>query len=664
MAPLLEPNVLLLHCIYFIFVSLIGSVILYTKSAQINDLQYVDALFMSFSAMTGTGLSVLDLSTFNAVQQSTLFTLLILGHAIPIHGVIAFLRALTLRSVLKNDSNKNKWQATIHKPILRVQERRTQEGYDTTICVKALSPLKTHITGREISADVPSPDDTQTAPHFFIIANAPCPDQSRQSQWKEKLGPKSFFVGSKSCLSWVVVSLKTVWPRIKNLQSLGGSIDPDEPGWIEYKALMLISVCTILYSIIFLLVGILTIGLWLKLNRPDVPQADGVSPFWAGTFLATSAFVNNGMSLIDANMAPFQREPTPLLICGFLVLVGNTLFPCLLRLVIWSIRKMIPDRPQWRLWRRTFDFVLSQPQTVCTFLYPALHTWFLFGTVLVFNSIMWGAFELASFRNSEIAALPFKYRVLDGIFQSNGVYIKPSFLEQSLNQGVYSGAWWWVLYCDIRQPPARIAHCLSLYDGKNHYLLIQDEEVLTNFRAVSPIISIFSRHEVGKELHARESAKIPCVEAGESAECSSLGGPNHSILARSQVYYRQLRFQLSHDAWWLGFAVLLICVAESDRYSLEPLAFSTFNIIFEVVSAYSFVGVSVGYPGKDYSFCGEWCSFSKVLLIFITLVGRHRELFASTRNGGWSGGKREKVEKDRELQESSAKQIPSANVRS
>lgn len=57
MAPLLESNLLLLHCTYFFFISMIGSVMLYTKST-INDLQYVDAFFMSFSAMTGTGLNV------------------------------------------------------------------------------------------------------------------------------------------------------------------------------------------------------------------------------------------------------------------------------------------------------------------------------------------------------------------------------------------------------------------------------------------------------------------------------------------------------------------------------------------------------------------------------------------------------------------------------
>jgi hypothetical protein len=232
-----------------------------------------------------------------------------LGHAVPIHAVIAFLRALTLRSVLKANSNKKRqWQATIHKPILHIQEKKTQENYDSVISAKLPSPLKTHITGREIYADLPSPDETWNARHFIIIANPSDPDPSQQFPPTKRTGHRNSPFNLKSGLSWMVVRLKTIWPQIKTLQSSSGSIDPDEPGWVEYKALILISVLTILYTIMFLFIGILSIGLWLKTYRPDIPQTDGVSPVWAGTFLATSAFVNNGMSLIDANMAPFQLE--------------------------------------------------------------------------------------------------------------------------------------------------------------------------------------------------------------------------------------------------------------------------------------------------------------------------------------------------------------------
>lgn len=48
---------------------------------------------------------------------------------------------------------------------------------------------------------------------------------------------------------------------------------------------------------------------------------------------------------------------------------------------------------------------------------------------------MWGAFELASISNSEIAALPFKFRVLDGLFQSSGVYMRAIILKAKLKTG-------------------------------------------------------------------------------------------------------------------------------------------------------------------------------------------------------------------------------------
>jgi len=60
MADRLGLSPLMIHYVYFILTPVIGSVIFYTASTQIHDLHYVDALFMCFSAMTGTGLNVVS----------------------------------------------------------------------------------------------------------------------------------------------------------------------------------------------------------------------------------------------------------------------------------------------------------------------------------------------------------------------------------------------------------------------------------------------------------------------------------------------------------------------------------------------------------------------------------------------------------------------------
>lgn len=220
------------------------------------------------------------------------------------------LRARTLRSVLKVKADKKRARQTIiHKTILQTHETPDHKEETITVHDKLPSPLKTHITGREIYAEIPSPDEpvSHNARHFIIITHPSRDDESHQFPSKPTRNSGQL----KTCLSWMTIRLRSVWPRIKNAQSWHSSIDPEEPGWIEYKALKLVSVLTMIYSIVFLFVGIVSIGLWMTLCRPDIPRADGVSPLWAGAFLATSSFSNNGMSLIDANMAPFQLEYVP-----------------------------------------------------------------------------------------------------------------------------------------------------------------------------------------------------------------------------------------------------------------------------------------------------------------------------------------------------------------
>lgn len=86
------------------------------------------------------------------------------------------------------------------------------------------------------------------------------------------------------------------------------TIDYNQPGGLECLSVALISALVLIYFIGFLCSGIVGLGLWSHVFRPDMADADGVSAFWGGAFLATSAFCNNGMSLITTNMGPLQRE--------------------------------------------------------------------------------------------------------------------------------------------------------------------------------------------------------------------------------------------------------------------------------------------------------------------------------------------------------------------
>src|SRR5882757_3900212 len=75
---------------------------------------------------------------------------------------------------------------------------------------------------------------------------------------------------------------------------------------------------------------------------------------------------------------------------------------------------------------------------------------------------------------------------------------------------------------------------------------------------------------------------------------------------RQDFVRQQLRGQLGHDLWVLGLAVFIVTCIETGQFDRDPVVFSTFNIIFEIVSAYGCVGISTGVPLNAYSFCGAW----------------------------------------------------------
>ncbi|KAJ5107485.1 hypothetical protein N7456_004160 [Penicillium angulare] len=571
MARLLDCNPLTLHYVYFIAISVIGSVIIYMTSMPISDLQYADASFMSFSAMTGTGLNVVSLSSLTAVQQGTIFTLFILGHAIPILGVLSFVRGRTLCSIQREaahnehptrPSNQGLHEALYEKGVSPPKAIPSLEFKPKVVASLAkVSIIGEHEPRKEedctIITDLTNPSQIQQ----FVIA-----DEKRKIKNRGSIIPRTFLRLKiavrvlKGYLSWKVPN---------------GLPESDE---VECRALFFLSGFILLYFITFLSFGILILGLSLRFYYPEVPLSYGVSPFWAGAFLATSAFVNNGMSLIDTDMAAFQRDFAPLLICSVLILAGNTLFPCLLRLFIWSGKHLLPQKPKWQIWRQTLDFALENSQkVVCSSLYPTWHTWFLLGTILVLNSIMWGAFELASIQDEEIRSLPGVNRALDGLFQS---------------LSVRGGGFSVVAFSKLPQG------LLILY-----------------------VSAAIGRSTKFSEKHQKD---ISSIEKGDLISNTSTKNQYHPRLAQGWFLYQQLRSQFSHDIWWLSLTILFISIAESDHYKAEPVSFSTFNIIFEVVSAYSCVGASIGYPGKNYAFCGEWHTFSKILLLAVSLKGRLR----------------------------------------
>ncbi|GME97930.1 unnamed protein product [Ambrosiozyma monospora] len=87
-----------------------------------------------------------------------------------------------------------------------------------------------------------------------------------------------------------------------------------------------------------------------------------------------------------------------------------------------------------------------------------------------------------------------------------------------------------------------------------------------------------------------------------------------------------LRKQLSFDLWFIFLGLFVICICEKKKLTKGDPNFGIFQILFEIVSAYGTVGLSLGYPGVDTSFCSQFTVVSKLVIIAMMIRGRHRGL--------------------------------------
>jgi len=80
---------------------------------------------------------------------------------------------------------------------------------------------------------------------------------------------------------------------------------------------------------------------------------------------------------------------------------------------------------------------------------------------------------------------------------------------------------------------------------------------------------------------------------------------------------------LIREAGLLFFLILLITIFEDEKFP-NDINFDVFRVIYESVSAYGTVGLSLGYPNQVTSFSARFSTISKFIMCIIMLMGRQR----------------------------------------
>ncbi|KAJ9092436.1 hypothetical protein QFC21_006818 [Naganishia friedmannii] len=315
-------------------------------------------------------------------------------------------------------------------------------------------------------------------------------------------------------------------------------------------------------------------GPYIALNKgyDDIlrSQYKYVPAYWFTAFQSVSAFSNTGMSLCDQSMVPFLSAYLLGFAIFFLIFAGNTAFPIFLRCIIWTCYRASPIGSRIR---ETLQFLLDHPRRCFIYLFPRTQTWFLFLVMVTLTTTDFVCFLVLDIGNPVIEAIPIGQRVAAAFFQSAAVRAA-GFGFVPLNS----------LAPAVKYPIAMSVRSTNVYEEKS--------------------LGVFNDDPDEEEPQ----------DQGPEAITKYLGW--------------HARRQLAFDVWWLATALWLVCIIERGQINNEANSswFSIFNIIFELVSAYGTVGLSLGVGYDNFSLVGAMRPLSKVVFILVMIRGRHRGL--------------------------------------
>lgn len=295
-----------------------------------------------------------------------------------------------------------------------------------------------------------------------------------------------------------------------------------------------------------------------------------------GIFTAASLFNDLGFTLTPDSMTSFQTAVLPLLLGSFLIIIGNTGFPCMLRFVIWVSSHLVSRESG--VWDE-FKFLLDHPRRCFTLLFPSKATWWLFWILVALNGIDIIFFIVLDLNDSTVTGIdPPGMRFLNGLFQAASTRTA-GFSSVSLS---------------------------NLHPG------IQVSYMVMMYISVFPIAISVRRTNVYEE-------KSLGIYGSNSEESEDENEPSY--------VGAHLRRQLSFDLWYIFLGLFIIAIAEGSHIqNTNEYAFTMFSVLFEIVSAYGTVGLSLGYPNVNTSFSAQFSVISKLVIIAMQIRGRHRGL--------------------------------------
>lgn len=395
-------------------------------------------------------------------------------------------------------------------------------------------------------------------------------------------------------------------------------------GGAEYRALHTLSrivplfylcipvICSFIIRIYF---ATSSYGQWV-LDTQNGHDTQPINYWFFSFFSGIAGFNNVGLIPLDDSVVPFQKSPLYLLIMSFLILVGNTAFALLLRLVIWTLWRLTPHHQQMH--KDSLRFLLDHPRRCFTTLFPSAQTWWLFLILTIITITELVLFLLLNYWLPVVADIPWGYRVLDGLFQSistrNAGFSVVSIADVNPSLTIiFVVAMYISVYpvtISMRRTNVYQERSLGIYGGEDSDNDNDNSAFTDTDLAQAPSF-----------VRLRRSNTLSSIMTTTRGLASNIKKPDFFVM-------QQIQRQLSSDMAWIVTGIFLITVIESAQI-MNTSPITVFSIIYECVSAFANVGASLGYPETSTSQSASYHTLSKLIIIALMYRGRHRGLPAA-----------------------------------
>ncbi|KAK4792005.1 hypothetical protein SAY86_022440 [Trapa natans] len=189
----------------------------------------------------------------------------------------------------------------------------------------------------------------------------------------------------------------------------------DDCDYLRYLSVKFLSSVVLVYLVAVQAIGVAMVSIYLKVfsGARKLLEDKGLKLLTFSVFTTVSTFASCGFVPTNENMAVFGRDSALLLILIPQVLLGNTLFPSCLRLILWVLGRWCSGHGA-----ETSYLLKSSPEIGYLHLLPRLHSLLLVATVFGFVGVQFALFSAMQWSSDALSGLVGPYeKIVAVLFQ-------------------------------------------------------------------------------------------------------------------------------------------------------------------------------------------------------------------------------------------------------